>query len=170
VVIFSKIIKESKKKNMTYTPLILIGEAKNCFDDKYSLTKKEIFKYLMVAQNGKQLQMLLTVKDKPYELHAQALLSHMEDNKLSEIIVHGGGLINFGQYQYMEFVSLINSSYAFDGVAIPEVTSFLMSVWSSIKEIDVGDAIPVNPKNISKYHRLYTLDEVIKEANKGNQK
>ncbi len=146
---------------MKISPFIFIGDANDCFDNELNLLKEEPFKFLMLVVSN-ELKMLLMIKGKPYNLHAQGLKKYMEDEELKEIIVHGGGCINFDPNINYSNVSIF--SYAFKGIDREEVSRFLKSIWPSM-EVDTSEAYPIDKeKNKETYHRVYTLEEVIKEA------
>lgn len=145
-----------------YSPIILVGKAQNHFDYKLNLLKPVTFKYLLVKEvKRNEWQMLLMVKDEEFDLDADALLWHMQDNGLLEIIVHGGGYLDFSHD--MHFASISEFSIGFKSSVLSEAVSFLRKIWISIKSVNTSLASDISEDDIKAYHKIYTLDEVRKK-------
>lgn len=107
--------------------LILIGKTKELFVDGYP-QKWEDLKYLLIQESSKEsVKMLIMKEGEPYKYHAEGLMSYMEDKNLFDIIVRGGGKIDFqpGSKQ----ISIRGKSYAFGTPAIDEIKKFIEDNW-----------------------------------------
>jgi hypothetical protein len=142
--------------------LILIGEAENYFDEYCELLMKGVFKFLLINDKDRVPQILLMIKGKPFDLHAQALLQHMQDSGLTDIEVHGGGDLHFFDNGS---ISASELSDAFKSVIPEELIECSRQIWPS-KKMYTTDVDYLSNADFGKYHRLYSLDEVIAEAKK----
>ncbi|MES2930648.1 MAG: hypothetical protein V4665_02595 [Patescibacteria group bacterium] len=143
--------------------IILIGKATEYLDEDFNLLKPEAFKYLLFKRTEESpLQMMLMIKDEPYQLHAQALFFYMQEKGLSEVIIHGGGVIKL--LNNCNNIIFSGTSYAFKSVSKEELEAFIRGIWPDA-EISMKMIAPLENDDKA-FHRLYLLSEVLKEAYK----
>ncbi len=145
--------------------LILIGSVNQFIDNEGNSLQygAKVFKYLMIEEDG-ELKMLLMVEDEPFEFHAEALLKYMEDNKISEIKVNGGGKFMNMFYEDRSEMHFFDRSFSFGDVYPEEVKFFTEMIWPSFK-IDIK-SLPVfeDMGNIFEKGKVFTINEVRHKA------
>jgi hypothetical protein len=115
---------------LTQKPLVLIGDVDQYVDSNLQpIIEGKFLKFLMIKDStSEQIQMLLMQENRPHEYHAQALLQHMDNNNLAEIMVNGGGKVVFSKTN----LKFLGKSYAFNPFNIEEVSEFCKNLWPDI--------------------------------------
>jgi hypothetical protein len=145
----------------TTSRFILVGDAQNYFDYN-NLPKnnknRQLFMCLLVKENYENAmsQMMLMIKDNPHKSYEDALLKHMRQKGLLEINVSGGGFIWFSED--MTNCSITGCPYLFKSMVYHDAATFLKTSIPSI----IGVSGNQNTIKVAKYHKLYTLSEIIK--------
>lgn len=140
--------------------LILIGSAKDCFDADMQPIRQQSFKYIVVKDPNKDyIQILVMVMYLPFEYHAEALLNHMDENNIPEILVNGGGKLSItpGESCYFH-----GKSYAFKHPWPEEIEQLQKDIWPNLKFLNNSESSAQG--NMSVSGKLYTRAQVKYEA------
>ncbi len=130
--------------------LILVGKAIKCFDSNLQPTVSNEYKFLIIKSPEDILPQILVMEEfEPFVYHAQALLCYMEENNLNEVVVNGGGKINF--YLNDLAYKIYGKSYSFDIPCVEEVSQISNQLWpkfryridiiSSVQDINISGEI-----------------------------
>ena len=121
-------------------PLVLVGQGvRQYFNSKFQPTKILDLKFLIIKEvNNDFMQMLLMQMHNPHQLHGTALLEHMENNDISEIIVNGGGQVIFHPNESILFYG---KSYVFGTPCQIELMKFCKTIWPSMTTTSNIDSI-----------------------------
>ena len=151
-----------------FSPVVLIGEAENYFDEKFQPTMKMDLKFLIIGEVGStSLQFLLMEPNHPHEIHAQALLEYMKTNKLVQIMVYGGGKLRF--YIEQRLVRFSDRSYSFGIPSESRLIELSKSIWpDSVPAYSLDTAAPLVPDAGENYTRS-EIEEII-EVHLANNK
>jgi hypothetical protein len=105
--------------------------------------------------NSAEIKMLLLAPYRPYEYHAQALLSYMDQNGFSQIKINGGGKVEMSPQDEFLFYE---KSYAFKYANHAEIQALCNQVWP-------GRAIRItSPNSETVMSRVWTKSQVKHEA------
>jgi hypothetical protein len=114
----------------TTSDLIFISPVERFFDPhRQPATAEFKLKFVMLKGLDGTLCMLLMEEDRPFSYHAEGVLSYMKENKLTEIVINGGGVVTFkrGSCFFNQF------SYAFGGANEEEVKEFANNIWKNLQ-------------------------------------
>ncbi len=136
--------------------LIFIGKTNELFVNGYP-QKWENFKYLLIQESSEEsVKMLLMKEGEPYKYHAEGLMSYMVDKNLSDIVVRGGGKIDF-QPGGKE-IGVLGKSYGFGTPAVHEIKEFIEQNWPHFTLVSIPAYGEPRIKTYSKAEVKYKAD------------
>ncbi len=107
--------------------IIVIGKAKESFGPDFKIkTLVEAFKFILFMDSDNKLKMLIM---EPEIYHAEGAHSYVMENKLEDIMIHGGGTFMFCAPSNV--IHYANTSTSFGGVCPDELKSFHKEQWGN---------------------------------------
>ncbi len=145
--------------------IIVIGKAKESFGPDLKILKiktlVEAFKFILFMDVDQKLKMLVM---EPEIYHAEGAHSYVMENKLEDIMIHGGGIFMFCAPSSVIHYS--NTSTSFGGVCPEELKGLHKALWGNEIKAKLSFE-PGTPRKVR--YNIFTLKKEIDDLVKGRK-